>query len=92
MERHINNILVPIDFSEKSISALEQSFILAKLIDLEISLLHVIQDSGLNFFSSLFSALDSALVYLLLPIPKRQTQPLTLRRIPLARPRRELLF
>lgn len=55
MERHINNILVPIDFSDKSNSALEQSFILAKLIDLEITLLHVIQDSGLNFFSSLFS-------------------------------------
>ncbi|MCF8295931.1 MAG: universal stress protein [Saprospiraceae bacterium] len=55
MKRHTNNILVPIDFSGKSISALEQSFILAKLIDLEITLLHVIQDSGFNFFTSLFS-------------------------------------
>ena len=48
-----NKILVPIDFSEQSLIALEQSFNLAKKYNAEITLLHVIEDGGMiaKFFT-----------------------------------------
>jgi nucleotide-binding universal stress UspA family protein len=49
------NILVPIDFTEKSFQTLEQAYNLAKLLDSEITLLHVRQDTKKTFFFSLFS-------------------------------------
>ena len=49
------NILVPIDFSERSYKTLEQSYILAKIFDADITLLHVRQDTKKTYFFSLFS-------------------------------------
>ena len=49
------NILVPIDFTERSFQTLEQSYSLAKLLNAEITLLHVRQDTKKTFFFSLFS-------------------------------------
>jgi nucleotide-binding universal stress UspA family protein len=48
-----NKILVPIDFSEQSLIALEQSYNLAKEYNAEITLLHVIEEGGMlsKFFS-----------------------------------------
>lgn len=46
MKGHYSNILVPIDFSEQSLLALEQAYALAKLLNVEITLLHVISESG----------------------------------------------
>lgn len=48
-----NKILVPIDFSEQSLIALEQSYNLAKEYHAEITLLHVIDEGGMlsKFFS-----------------------------------------
>ena len=53
MIQSTNKILVPIDFSEQSLIALEQSFSLAKKYNAEITLLHVIEDTGMiaNFFT-----------------------------------------
>ena len=51
MKNNFNTILVPTDFSEKSLAALEESFNLAKLTKLDITLLHVIRDSGSSIFS-----------------------------------------
>jgi nucleotide-binding universal stress UspA family protein len=48
-----NKILVPIDFSEQSLIALEQSYTLAREYHAEITLLHVIEDAGM--LSKLFS-------------------------------------
>lgn len=53
MIQHTNKILVPIDFSEQSLIALEQSYNLAKEYNAEITLLYVIEDNGL--FAKLFS-------------------------------------
>ncbi len=50
-----NNMLVPIDFTEKSIFTFEQACNFAKLLNLEINLLHVRQDTKKTFFFSLFS-------------------------------------
>ena len=47
MNQHINKILVPIDFSEQSIVALEQSYNLAREYHAEITLLYIIEDNGL---------------------------------------------
>jgi nucleotide-binding universal stress UspA family protein len=49
-----NKILVPIDFSEQSLIALEQSYNLAREYNAEITLLHVIEESGMlaKFFSN----------------------------------------
>jgi nucleotide-binding universal stress UspA family protein len=49
-----NKILVPIDFSEQSLIALEQSYNIAREYHAEITLLHVIEESGMlaKFFSS----------------------------------------
>ena len=53
------NILVPIDFTEKSFQTLEQSFNLAKLLDAEIVVLHVRQDTKKTLFFSMFSENES---------------------------------
>src|ERR1700743_903513 len=48
-----NKILVPVDFTEQSLIALEQSYNLAKEYNAEISLLYVIEETGMlsRFFS-----------------------------------------
>ncbi len=48
MKEHYNNILVPVDFEDLSLVALEQSYNMARLLKLEITLLYVIEDSGLS--------------------------------------------
>lgn len=53
MIQHSNKILVPVDFSEQSLIALEQSYNLAKEYHAEITLLYVIEEHGI--FSKLFS-------------------------------------
>lgn len=53
MIQHTNKILVPVDFSEQSLIALDQSYNLAKEYHAEITLLYVIEEHGL--FSKLFS-------------------------------------
>ena len=53
MIQHTNKILVPVDFSEQSLIALDQSYNLAKEYNAEITLLYVIEDNGL--FAKLFS-------------------------------------
>jgi len=55
MKGHYSNILVPTDFSEQSLLALEQAYALAKLLNVEITLLHVIPEGGVNFAFGLFS-------------------------------------
>ncbi|MDO9185356.1 MAG: universal stress protein [Bacteroidia bacterium] len=54
MIQHTNIILVPTDFSEQSNIALEQSYTLAREYHAEITLLYVIEDSGMlvKLFSS----------------------------------------
>ncbi|MBK7182596.1 MAG: universal stress protein [Bacteroidetes bacterium] len=49
-----NKILVPIDFSEQSLIALEQSYNLAREYHAEITLLNVIEEGGMlaKFFSN----------------------------------------
>ena len=54
MIQHTNKILVPTDFSEQSNIALEQSFTLAREYHAEITLLYVIEDSGM--LAKLFSS------------------------------------
>ena len=51
MKNIYNTILVPTDFGERSIAALEESFNLAKMTGLEITLFHAIRDNQ-NLFSS----------------------------------------
>ncbi|CAN5558153.1 hypothetical protein BH10BAC1_BH10BAC1_07840 [soil metagenome] len=53
MIQSTNKILVPIDFSEQSLIALEQSYNIAREYDAEITLLHVIEEVGMftKFFS-----------------------------------------
>ena len=41
MNNRTNNILVPIDFSEQSLIALDQSYNIAKISESEITLLNV---------------------------------------------------
>jgi nucleotide-binding universal stress UspA family protein len=54
MIQSTNKILVPVDFSEQSLIALEQSYNLAREYHAEITLLHVIEEAGMlaKFFSS----------------------------------------
>lgn len=54
MIQSTNKILVPIDFSEQSLIALEQSYNLAREYNAEITLLHVIEESSMltKFFSN----------------------------------------
>ncbi|MGZ4057272.1 MAG: universal stress protein, partial [Bacteroidia bacterium] len=53
MIQSTNKILVPVDFSEQSLIALEQSYNLAREYNAEITLLHVIEEHGMlsKFFS-----------------------------------------
>lgn len=55
MKGHYSNILVPTDFSEQSLLALEQAYALAKLLNVEITLLHVIAEGGVAFNIPWFS-------------------------------------
>ena len=56
MKGHYSNILVPTDFSEQSLLALEQAYALAKLLNVEITLLYVIpEDTSIDFTFGLFS-------------------------------------
>jgi len=55
MKGHYSNILVPTDFSEQSHLALEQAFTLATLLNVEITLLHVIEKSSVNYAFGLLS-------------------------------------
>ncbi len=55
MKGHYSNILVPTDFSEQSLLALEQAYALAKLLNVEITLLHVIAEGGTAFNIPWFS-------------------------------------
>jgi len=54
METRENKILIPVDFGEQSLIAIDQSYNIARMVNAEICLLHVITDSnGLwNLFSS----------------------------------------
>ncbi|MDT8393435.1 MAG: universal stress protein [Bacteroidales bacterium] len=54
MKNIYNTILVPFDFSERAQAALEESFNLAKMTGLEITLFHVIRDN-----QGIFSAFGS---------------------------------
>jgi nucleotide-binding universal stress UspA family protein len=47
MIQSTNKILVPVDFSEQSLIALEQSYNLAREYHAEITLLHVIEEAGM---------------------------------------------
>ncbi len=51
MTNYNNHILVPIDFSEQSLIALEQSYNLARLTMADITLLYVMDEEHKNFFS-----------------------------------------
>ena len=53
MIQSTNKIIVPIDFSEQSLIALDQSYNLAKKYHAEITLLHVVEDHGM--IAKLFS-------------------------------------
>jgi nucleotide-binding universal stress UspA family protein len=56
MKGHYNNILVPTDFSEQSLLALEQAYALAQLLNVEITLLYVIpEEGGIDLTFGLFS-------------------------------------
>jgi len=55
MKSHYSNILVPTDFSEQSLMALEQAYALAKLLNVEITLLHVIPEESINFALNIFT-------------------------------------
>jgi len=58
MEKRNNNILIPVDFSEQSLIAVEQSYNIAKMAEAEINLLHVIIES--NSFWSMFSGSEKS--------------------------------
>jgi len=51
MATYNNHILVPIDFSEQSLIALDQSYNLARLTKADISLLYVLDEEHSNLFS-----------------------------------------
>jgi nucleotide-binding universal stress UspA family protein len=55
MKGHYSNILVPTDFSEQSLLALKQAYALAKLLNVEVTLLHIIPEGGIDFTFGLFS-------------------------------------
>jgi len=53
MEIRNNNILIPVDFGEQSLVAIDQSYNIARMAQAEINLLHVIDNSSLwSFFSN----------------------------------------
>ena len=59
MISYYNNVVVPIDFKEQSAVALTQSFNIARLFNLEITLLHVINEHNHSFFLNLFTPSQS---------------------------------
>jgi len=54
-----NSILVPIDFSEQSLIALDQTFNLARLNNVPITILHVIPENTGSFFIPFFSKVQT---------------------------------
>ncbi len=54
MKKELRNILVPVDFNEPSIKALKYAYNLAKEMNGELIILHVIQTPGIlaDFFSN----------------------------------------
>ena len=53
MEIRNNNILIPVDFGEQSLVAIDQSYNIARMAQAEINLLHVIDNGSLwSFFSN----------------------------------------
>lgn len=53
MEKLKQSILIPVDFREQSLAAITQAYNIAKLNDLDITLLYVLEDS--SFWAGLFS-------------------------------------
>ncbi len=62
MKEFYNSILVPTDFSEQSLIALEQSYNLAYLNNVNITLLHVIPETTSGAFIPFFSKVQSNLM------------------------------
>lgn len=46
MKSTVNQILIPMDFSDQALIALDQSYNLAQFYNAEVTLLYVIEDSG----------------------------------------------
>jgi len=53
-----NHIIIPVDFSEQSMIALNQTFNLARLTKSDITLLHVIDDDVFSSMMNVFSNND----------------------------------
>ncbi len=62
MKEFYNSILVPTDFSEQSLVALEQTYNLAYLNKINVTLLHVIPESSGSPFIPFFSKVQSKLM------------------------------
>ena len=62
MKEFYNSILVPTDFSEQSFVALEQTYNLAYLNKINITLLHIIPETSGNSFIPFFSKVQSKLM------------------------------
>jgi len=62
MKEFYNSILVPTDFSEQSLVALEQSYNLAYLNNVNITLLHIIPETTGMSFLTFFSKVQSKLM------------------------------
>ncbi|MFH0893141.1 MAG: universal stress protein [Bacteroidota bacterium] len=60
MEKHIENILVPVDFKEPSLVALSQSFVLAQHQNIGITLLYVYEEAGL--WNQVFAEDESSII------------------------------
>ena len=52
METRNNNILIPVDFGEQSMIAIDQSYNIARMANAEINLLHVVDNGSLFSFIS----------------------------------------
>lgn len=62
MKKYFNSILVPTDFSEQSNTVLKQTFNLARLNNVAITLLHVIPENTGSFFIPFFSKVQTKLM------------------------------
>jgi len=62
MQNYYNSILVPSDLSEQSLVILEQTFNLAYLNNVPITLLHVIPENTSSFFIPFFSKVQTKLM------------------------------
>lgn len=60
MDKHLENILVPVDFKEPSLNALNQSFRLAQHQKIGITLLYVYEETGL--ISQVFAEDESSII------------------------------